>query len=140
MESKNEVVSHVCNKFSIKLPESCLLLARMETFRAVETAPSRVVFVPRESFDGPFHLPRFVVAMAFSVFSVICLNYLQQLAQRSHSLKGEILLIKDILIFMNNLHLSWSMLKSGPKNLLPIRNEGVADDMALPRSDCSSSV
>lgn len=41
-----------------------------------------------------------------------------------------------------NLHLSWSMLKSGPKKRFPIRKEaadGVADDMAL-RSDCSSSV
>jgi hypothetical protein len=35
------------------------------------------------------------------------------------------------------------MLKSGPKNRFPIRKEaadGVADDIALPRSDCSSSV
>lgn len=40
-------------------------------------------------------------------------------------------------------HLNWSMLKSGPKNRFPIKNDaadGVADDMALPRSDCSSSV
>lgn len=42
-------------------------------------------------------------------------------------------------MFAVNLHLNWSMLKSGPKKRLPIRNDGVADDMAL-RSDCSSSV
>lgn len=30
------------------------------------------------------------------------------------------------------------MLKSGPKKRFPIRNEGVAEDMAL-RSDCCSS-
>lgn len=38
-----------------------------------------------------------------------------------------------------NSHLNWSMLKSGPKKRFPMRNDGVADDMAL-RSDCSSSV